>query len=77
MPKKPQLFTCFKIEVRLTHASERKKRLMLKAVKVAARHLFCTAMLCTMNGETPSIGVFEENFFDGHKTLSLAKKGKR
>jgi hypothetical protein len=60
----------FTIELRVDYADQEKNEAMRIALLNAARHVFGTAVLLADQVQ-PTIGVFSDDFFSGHKEIAL------
>lgn len=60
----------FTIELRVDYQDEGKNEAMQEAVKRAARHVLATAALLA-DGVKPQIAAFSDDFFTGHKEISV------
>lgn len=60
----------FTIELRVDYADNEKNAAMQEAVQRAARHVLATAALLA-DGVKPMIAAFSDDFFTGHKEISV------
>lgn len=60
----------FTIELRVDYADNEKNASMQEAVQRAARHVLATAALLA-DGVKPQIAAFSDDFFTGHKEISV------
>lgn len=60
----------FTIELRVDYADNEKNVSMQESVQRAARHMLATAALLA-DGVKPQIAAFSDDFFTGHKEISI------
>lgn len=60
----------FTIELRVDYTDNDKNAVMQEAVQRAARHVLATAALIA-DGVKPQIAAFSDDFFTGHKEISV------
>ena len=62
----------FKIELRVDDSDKEKMPLVEQAARVAAKHLFTTALLLQGDGRKPMIAFQAGDLFEGEQEISLA-----